>query len=62
MVVWIHGENGGESVDEENSKIWCEKCEIERKAINRMDGQCEKSIELKRNACGARKDECASWK
>ena len=25
----------------------------------RMDWQCEKSVEWKRNVCGARKDDCA---
>ena len=42
--VWTQGENGRGPVGEENSKIQCERCEVERKATNRMDGWNEKSI------------------
>ena len=44
-VAWIHGENGGGPVCEGNSRIQCERCEVERKATNDVDGQCEKSVE-----------------
>ena len=44
-VVWTLGENGGGPICEENNRIRCERCEVERKAMNRMDGQCEKSVE-----------------
>ena len=44
-VVWTHGENGRGLVGEENSKIQCERLEIEWKAMNGMDGLFEKSVE-----------------
>ena len=44
-VIWTHGENGGGPVGEENSSIQYERCEVKRKAMNRMDGQCKKSVE-----------------
>ena len=43
-VVWTRAENEG-LVGEGNSKIQCERFEVERKAKNGIDGQCEKSIE-----------------
>ena len=30
---WTHGGNGGGPVGEENGRIQCERCEVERKAI-----------------------------
>ena len=44
-MVWTNGENGGGPVGEEDSSIQCRWCEIERKAKNRMDVQCKKSVE-----------------
>ena len=41
---FVHGENGGGLVGEENSRIQCKRSEVERKAINGMDRQCEKSV------------------
>ena len=45
-MIWTHGENGGGPVGEENSRIQYERCEVERKAMNGMDGRYEKSIEM----------------
>ena len=42
-MVWRQGENG--PVGEENSRIRCERCEVERKAMNGMDGHFEKRAE-----------------
>ena len=39
---WTHTDNGRGPVGEENSRIRCENCEVERKVTNGMDGQCEK--------------------
>ena len=55
---WTHGENGGEPVGEENNRIQCDMYEVERKTRKEMDVQCEKSIEYKKNICGAMKDDC----
>ena len=46
-MVWIHGENGGGLFGEENSRMQCERCKVEGKAINRMDGWCEKNAKWK---------------
>ena len=40
-VVWIHGENGGALISEEENRI---RCEFKRKATNGMDGWCVNSI------------------
>ena len=37
-MVWTHGENRGGLVGKENSRIRCERCEVESKVMNRMDG------------------------
>ena len=44
-VAWTYGENGGEPVGKEKRMIRCERCEVEKKAMNGMDEQCEKSVE-----------------
>ena len=44
-VVWTHGKNGGVPVSEEKSRIQCERCEVEKKAMNEIDGWCEKGTE-----------------
>ena len=41
-MVWTHEENEGGLVGEETSRIQCERCEVERKAKNGMNGRCEK--------------------
>ena len=43
-VVWTHVENGRGPVGEKNSRIRCERCEVERKTMSGMDGRCEKSV------------------
>ena len=47
-VVWTQGGNWRVSVGEDNSRIWCERCELERKTTNMLDGRCEKKFECKR--------------
>ena len=34
-------ENGGGTLGKENRTIQCIRCEVKRKARNRMDGRCE---------------------
>ena len=38
-VVWIYEENGGGLVGEKRNGIWCIRCEVDRKAMNGVDGQ-----------------------
>ena len=40
----MHGKNEGGPVNEENSSLSCEKCEIERKTTNGICGWCEKKL------------------
>ena len=40
-VVWTRVGNGGRLFGEGNNWIRCERCEVERKAKNGMDGGCE---------------------
>ena len=35
--IWTHTENRGGPVSEENIRIQCERCEVERKAMNGVD-------------------------
>ena len=44
-LVWTHGENRGKPDGEENSKIQCKRYEVERKAMNGLDGWYERFIE-----------------
>ena len=55
-VIWIHGENGGGLVGEENSKIQYERCEVERKVTEWMDGM-KRTLNEKSNVRGVRKDD-----
>ena len=41
-VIWTHAENRGGQVYEETNRILCEKCEVERKFMNVMEGWYEK--------------------
>ena len=44
-MAYTHGENGRGLISEENSRIQCERCEVQRKTTNGIDGRCEKSTE-----------------
>ena len=37
-MVWTRVENGGELVGEENTRIRCKSCKVERRATSWMDG------------------------
>ena len=43
-VVWSREGNGG-LIREETSKIQCERCEVEKKAINGMVDNMKKNVE-----------------
>ena len=54
------GENGGWPVGKENSRIQCEMCEAERKAMNGMDGRMVLNERwMKRGMSRLRKDDYA---
>ena len=57
-MVWTHGENGGGPVGEEKSRTQCESVRL-RGSLRTGWMDSVKSVEQKRNVCGARKDDCA---